>query len=96
MMPYWLFALKTLAACGIGGGIICGLFALGMKHGIDGGFKSSNLDTVIVDELGKKVEGLTDKNSEAHGRLWDKLGEHDEQLFDHDKRLTVIEKGAVK
>jgi len=51
---------------------------------------------VIVDELGKQMNGFVDKNSEAHGRLWDKLGEHDDQLYDHDKRLTVIEKGAAK
>lgn len=51
---------------------------------------------VIVDELGKQMNGFVDKNSEAHGRLWDKLGEHDEQLSDHDKRLTVIEKEHEK
>ena len=28
---------------------------------------------VIVDELGKQMNGFVDKNSEAHGRLWDKL-----------------------
>jgi hypothetical protein len=50
----------------------------------------------IVNELEKSVSGLTVKNSDAHGRIWNKLGEHEDALFSHETRLLFIEKGSGK
>ena len=36
--------------------------------------------SVIVETIGNNLESLTDKNSEAHGKIWDKLGEHDTDI----------------
>jgi len=47
--------------------------------------------TAIVDSLGKSLDTLAGKNAEAHGRLWDKLSEHDGKISDHEKRLYKME-----
>lgn len=41
MISLWVSGLITLGCCLIGGGIVCGLFALGMKHGIKDGAQKS-------------------------------------------------------
>lgn len=48
--------------------------------------------STVVEALGKSLETLTSKNSETHERLWDKLGEHEGTLSEHDKRITLIER----
>lgn len=48
--------------------------------------------TTVVDALGKDMDIMTRKNSESHGRLWDKNSEQYKRLDDHDKRITVIER----
>lgn len=48
--------------------------------------------STVVETLGKSLETLTSKNSETHERLWDKLGEHEGTLSEHDKRIALIER----
>jgi len=61
-----------------------------------------NLNTVItrlstvVDTLEKNVSGLTEKNSEAHGKLWGKLEEQDDKIGNHETRIQIIEKQKVR
>lgn len=47
--------------------------------------------SAIVDSIGKNLESLTTKNSETHGKLWDRIEAQDETLSDHDKRIALIE-----
>lgn len=50
--------------------------------------------TEIVKELESNISGLTDKNSQSHGRLWSKVGECSGLLSDHETRLAIIESKA--
>lgn len=52
--------------------------------------------TDIVNELEKNISGLTVKNSEAHGRIWEKLEQHDDTLNSHETRLILVEKRKEK
>lgn len=52
--------------------------------------------TAIVSELEKNFSGLSIKNSEAHGRLWDKVEEHEDLLSRHETRLSIIESTRIK
>lgn len=47
--------------------------------------------TEAVKVLEKDLGGITAKNSEAHAKLWQKAGEHDELLRDHEFRLREME-----
>ena len=42
--------------------------------------------------LEKNLGELTQKNSQAHDRLWQRADEHEAKLQKHDTRLTVLEK----
>lgn len=46
----------------------------------------------ICASLEKSVVELTQKNSQAHDRLWRRADEHEARLQRHDTRLTVLEK----
>lgn len=46
----------------------------------------------ICTSLEKSVGELTQKNSQAHDRLWHRTDEHEARLQRHDTRLTVLEK----
>ena len=48
--------------------------------------------TESVETLEEKLDGLTDKNTESHMRLWQKCREQDERLGGHETRLQIIEK----
>lgn len=48
--------------------------------------------SVIVGEVEKNLSGLTEKNSDAHGKLWGKLEEQDDTLSNHETRIQIIEK----
>lgn len=50
--------------------------------------------TTIVDEMYKNFEGLTNKNSEAHGKLWARVDEHDDTLNNHETRICLIERNG--
>jgi len=52
--------------------------------------------TEVVNTLEKNISGLSTKNSESHGRLWEKCGEHDELLNRHETRLLLLERGEEK
>ncbi|MEG0777257.1 MAG: hypothetical protein RR147_00865 [Oscillospiraceae bacterium] len=52
--------------------------------------------TEIVKALEGNISGIAAKNSESHGKLWDRVCEHDETLCSHETRLTVIESRTVK
>jgi hypothetical protein len=47
--------------------------------------------TEVVNTLEKNISGLSAKNSESHGRIWEKVGEHDEMLNRHETRLLILE-----
>ena len=49
--------------------------------------------TEVVRRLEENMAELTDKNSRAHIRLWEKVGEHDEALGRHETRIAVLETG---
>lgn len=51
--------------------------------------------TEAVNILDSKISGLTEKNSEAHGRIWVKVQEHEEVLCGHETRLMLIENKAA-
>lgn len=38
-MPVWAYVIITLVICIAGGSFICLMFSIGIKHGIDEGFK---------------------------------------------------------
>ena len=50
--------------------------------------------TEVVNALEKNISGLSAKNSEAHGRLWEKVEEQDETLGRHETRLLLLECGG--
>ena len=52
--------------------------------------------TEVVNTLEKNISGMSAKNSESHGRLWEKCGEHDELLNRHEPRLLLLERGEEK
>lgn len=47
--------------------------------------------TTVVDGLAKNFDTMTNKNSEAHGKLWEKVEEHGDTLNNHETRLQLIE-----
>lgn len=51
--------------------------------------------TTIVDTLQGGVVSLTDKNTEAHGRLWAKNEEQDKTISNHEGRISKVE-GKIK
>lgn len=52
--------------------------------------------TEVVNTLEKNISGMSAKNSESHGRIWEKCGEHDELLNRHETRLLLLERGEEK
>ncbi|NLH01695.1 MAG: hypothetical protein GX488_07360 [Clostridiales bacterium] len=52
--------------------------------------------TAVVNVLEKNISGLSAKNSEAHGKLWGKMEEHEDVLNRHETRLVIIENKAEK
>ena len=47
-------------------------------------------DAVAV--LERELKDMSDRNREAHGRLWEKEAEQDERLRDHELRLSRMER----
>lgn len=52
--------------------------------------------TEVVNELEKNISGLSTRNSESHGRLWEKAEEHEEILNRHETRLQLLEWSGEK
>lgn len=51
--------------------------------------------TVIVDSLSNAQKKLDTDAATEHAKLWNSIGKQDEELHDHDKRITKLE-GGVK
>ena len=47
--------------------------------------------TVVIGKMEGDFDKLTTKNTESHGRLWDKNEEQDKKLEDHEKRINILE-----
>lgn len=47
--------------------------------------------TEVVKALESDFSSLSQKNSEAHGRLWEKVEEHEDAINVHEVRLTLVE-----
>jgi hypothetical protein len=86
-MNEWTVVTVIVTLLGIGAAVIKPLISLNT---------TITRLTAIVNELEKSVSGLSQKNGEAHGRIWAKLGEHDGTLGAHEKRLIIIENSKVK
>ena len=52
--------------------------------------------TTVMDVVKTDMSELTDKNSKNHDRLWEKNGQQDATLVDHETRITIIEKTEHK
>lgn len=52
--------------------------------------------TVTMSSITGDLDELTNKNSKTHGRIFERLGEHDKELVNHDKRIHVLEKEKTK
>ena len=47
--------------------------------------------TTVVERLGGDVADLTARNTKTHDRIFATLDKHNDQLIDHDKRITILE-----
>ena len=47
--------------------------------------------TVVVDRLDAEQKTQRQNAKDSHQKLWDKCGEQDETLSDHEHRITVLE-----
>lgn len=50
--------------------------------------------TEAVKALTKDLTDLEKNNTDAHRRIWQHNDKQDEQLADHEKRITVLERDA--
>lgn len=48
--------------------------------------------SALVEQLEKKVDSQAASSKESHRRLWEHNDEQDEQLNDHEKRITILER----
>ena len=71
----WTVIAGVAALVGLIGGIVAPMLKLNT---------SITQLTVVVNGLAKNFEKLTDKNDEAHGKI-------NEKLEDHEKRIFIIE-----
>ncbi len=71
----WTVIAGVAALVGLIGGIVAPMLKLNT---------SITQLTVVVNGLAKNFEKLTDKNEEAHGKI-------NEKLEDHEKRIFIIE-----
>ena len=46
---------------------------------------------VVVKQLTKCVDEFKDSNAKTHERIFEQLGEHGDELSDHDKRISILE-----
>ena len=52
--------------------------------------------TEVVKTLETNLSEVAEKNTASHARIWKNMNEQDEQLANHETRLTVIEKTGDK
>lgn len=86
-MNEWTVVMVIVTLVGLGAAVIRPIICLNT---------SITRLTSIVNELEKSISGLSIKNSEVHGRIWNKLGEHDDTLFSHETRLLIMERDCKK
>ncbi|MEG2527162.1 MAG: tetratricopeptide repeat protein [Oscillospiraceae bacterium] len=86
-MTEWTVVTVIIALVGLVAGVVAPLLKLN---------STITRLVVVVENLETNVKGFTDKNSEAHGRIWEKVGEHDEAIAEHETRLTIIEEKGRK
>ncbi len=82
-MTQWEVVLVIIALVGLIGAIVKPIVSL---------TKSITTLNDTVASLKKDLTGFTAKNTEAHRRLWEHNVKQDETIFDHETRLTVMEK----
>lgn len=86
-MNEWTVVTVIVTLVGLGAAVIRPLISLNT---------SITRLTDIVNELEKNISGLTVKNSEAHGRIWEKIEQHDDTIYSHETRLQLIENSSEK
>lgn len=47
--------------------------------------------TDTMEELSQDIKKMEKKSSEAHRKIWNHIGEHDETLKDHEIRIRIVE-----
>lgn len=47
--------------------------------------------TASMEELKRAFDRFAAENKESHGRIYDRLDEHDAQLGDHERRIGLLE-----
>ena len=47
--------------------------------------------TASMNELKHSFDRFSAENKESHGRIYDRLDEHDAQLGDHERRIGLLE-----
>ena len=78
----WTVVTALIALCGLMGYVLKAAIPL---------VRSITKVTGELESLVKDMVDFSNRNKEAHTRLWEKNKEQDERLHDHDKRITVME-----
>ena len=50
----------------------------------------------IVSKLEKDISSLTDRNTDSHKNIWEKVNKHGEAIKNHETRIVVIENTVVR
>lgn len=85
-MTQWDVVLVITALVGLGVAIVTPLIKLNTSI--------TKLST-LLDGLAGDMRKLTEKNAKSHERIWDRLDEQEENVNDHETRITVLEKGVL-
>ncbi len=86
-MSEWTVVTVVVTLVGLGAAILRPLISLN---------SAITRLTQIVQTLEKSMTSLSEKNSESHERLWKRVGEHDDRLNEHEKRLSIAELARAK
>ena len=70
--------------------VLVGLIASLVKPVVGLNASITKLNDICL-ALEKNLSELTNKNSQAHERLWHRSEEHDARLQDHETRLVMLE-----
>lgn len=81
-MNEWTVVTVIIALVGLVAGVVAPLLKLN---------STITRLVVVVDNLECNVKGFTDKNAEAHGRIWTELEKQEGTINDHETRITMIE-----
>jgi predicted PurR-regulated permease PerM len=79
----WSVVLVIVTLVGLGAAIIKPIVSL---------TQSITTLTVVVNGLKESLACFQGKNSESHERIWKRVEKQDEQLDDHEKRISFIER----